>query len=493
MSDMKASVTETKAGFHVEGYEKIEYDFTFMDGVFNKENPQLAECYQRWQRCLAVMDSNIFDVYGKQMQEYFDHHKLELKIHKTMIGEKAKSVETLLSIVDSMNEFGIYRKEPVLVVGGGLVTDVAGFACASYRRNTNYIRIPTTVIGLIDASVSIKVAVNYGNYKNRLGAYHAPMHTFLDFSFLRTLPEAQIRNGFAELIKISSCAHLPTFDRLDKYCEQLIGTAFGRSDDATQEVREAADHINRDGIFEMLKLETPNLHEIGLDRVIAYGHTWSPMHELVPEVPLRHGHAISIDMAYSATLANMRGLLSDAEHKRILNLFSRAGLSMDHPQFDEDVLEKATAAILKTRDGKLRAAVPNPLGSCVFLNDVSNDEMAAALRKHKEILKGYPRQGAGLEAFVDASDTGYTVNNKAVENGVNGVNGSVKHSVLNDDAKAGLAKGGLGQNGNVDGVTGEPAHAINHASGPEGVDGPTGAKKENGIPVNGLANGVNNA
>lgn len=147
------------------------------------------------------------------------------------------------------------------------------FACAAYRRNTNFIRVPTTVIGLIDASVSIKVAVNYGNYKNRLGAYHAPIHTFLDFTFLRTLPTAQIRNGFAELIKISTCSHLDTFDLLDKYCEQLIGTGFGRTDGAPKEVRDAADKINKEGIHEMLKLETPNLHEIGLDRVIAYGHT----------------------------------------------------------------------------------------------------------------------------------------------------------------------------------------------------------------------------
>lgn len=110
MSDMSAKVQETKAGFHVEGYEKIEYDFTFMDGVFNKENSQLADCYQHWGRALAIMDLNIFDVYGEQMQEYFDHYKLELKIHKTMIGEKAKSMDTLLSIVDSMNEFGIFRK-----------------------------------------------------------------------------------------------------------------------------------------------------------------------------------------------------------------------------------------------------------------------------------------------------------------------------------------------------------------------------------------------
>ncbi|EUC38612.1 hypothetical protein COCMIDRAFT_8170 [Bipolaris oryzae ATCC 44560] len=418
MSDLKASVVETQNGFHVEGYEKIEYDFTFLDGVFNPANNNLAKCYERWGRCLAVMDLNIFNIYGDEMQKYFDHYNLPLTIHKTMIGEKAKSMETLLSIVDSMTDFGIIRKEPVLVVGGGLVTDVAGFACAAYRRNTNFIRIPTTVIGLIDASVSIKVAVNYGNYKNRLGAYHAPMHTFLDFSFLKTLPEGQVRNGFAELIKISTCAHKPTFDLLDKYCEKLITSRFGREGD-DKEVLQAADEINRAGIHEMLKLETPNLHEIGLDRVIAYGHTWSPLHELSPKVPLRHGHAISIDMAYSATLANERGLLSDEEHKRLLNLFSRAGLSMDHELFDEEMLDKATKAILKTRDGLLRAAVPNPIGTCVFLNDVSAEEMNKALRRHKELMKEYPRQGAGLDAYVDASDTGYTVNDKPIEEAMN--------------------------------------------------------------------------
>jgi 3-dehydroquinate synthase len=137
--------------------------------------------------------------------------------------------------------------------------------------------------------------------------------------------------------------------------------------------------------------------------------------QLSPAVPLRHGHAISIDMAYSATLANQRGLLSDEEHRRLLNLFSRAGLSMDHELFDEDMLDKATKAILKTRDGLLRAAVPNPIGQCVFLNDVSAEEMNDALRRHKELMKEYPRQGAGLDAYVDSSDTGYTINDKPVE------------------------------------------------------------------------------
>ncbi|KAL8759208.1 MAG: hypothetical protein Q9184_003702 [Pyrenodesmia sp. 2 TL-2023] len=468
MSDLSASVIETKNGFHVDGYERISYDFTFLDGVFNIENRQLAECYQKWGRVLAVTDMNVFDVYGEQIEKYFQHYNLDLKVHKTKIGEKAKTIPTFLSIVDSMTEFGIYRKV---------------LAWLSFRvQNTNFIRVPTTVIGLIDASVSIKVAVNYGNYKNRLGAYHAPMHTFLDFTFLRTLPTAQIRNGFAELIKISSCSHLPTFDLLDQYCEQLISTGFGRTDGAPVEVRDAADKINREGIHEMLKLETPNLHEIGLDRVIAYGHTWSPMHELVPETPLRHGHAISIDMAYSATLANNRKLLSDEEHHRILKLFSRAGLSMDHAQFDEDILDKGTQAILKTRDGKLRAAVPNPLGSCTFLNDVSPEELNAALRRHKEIMKGYPRNGEGLEAFVDASDTGYTENNQkevaaleAAAEKAGSLNGSMNGMNVVHGGKI------------MDGVNGhDNVHINGHSNGIPETNG-VAEKLANG----GLTNGVN--
>lgn len=209
------------------------------------------------------------------------------------------------------------------------------------------------------------------------------------------------------------------------------------------------------------------------------------MHELVPDVPLRHGHAISIDMAYSATLAHGRGLLSDEEHKRILNLFSRAGLSMDHHQFNEEILDKGTKAILKTRDGLLRAAVPNPIGSCVFLNDVSEEELNSALRKHKEIMKQYPRNGEGIEAFVDSSDTGYTTNEQSPEAKAKGVSAELKKIVLNDDSTS---------NG-VNGLSNGDAKA--HSAGAEGKsqqnDGLKNglASKVNGAPVtNGQVNGV---
>lgn len=110
MSDLQATVIETKNGFHVDGYEKISYDFTFLDGVFNPENRQLAACYERWGRVLAVTDLNVYNIYGDQIEKYFEHHNIALKVHKTKIGEKAKTIPTFLSIVDSMTEFGIIRK-----------------------------------------------------------------------------------------------------------------------------------------------------------------------------------------------------------------------------------------------------------------------------------------------------------------------------------------------------------------------------------------------
>lgn len=116
MSDLQASVKETSDGFHVEGYESISHDFAFIDNVFDIEKPELAQCYTQRKRCLAVMDSNMFKLYGKKLHAYFDHYDINLTVHKMPVGEKAKSMETLLSIVDSMNAFGIFRKAGLLTL-----------------------------------------------------------------------------------------------------------------------------------------------------------------------------------------------------------------------------------------------------------------------------------------------------------------------------------------------------------------------------------------
>ena len=404
MSIVQTKLETTETAFHVEGYEKIEYSLVYANGAFNVENTEVAENYKKFGRCLAVVDANVNRLYGEQIESYFKHYDIDLTVFPISIPELEKNLQTVEKIVDAFADFGLIRKEPVLVIGGGLITDVAGFACSAYRRSSNYIRIPTTLIGLIDASVAIKVAVNHKKLKNRLGAYHASRKVILDFSFLRTLPTAQVRNGMAELVKIAVVSQGEVFELLEEYGEQLLHTHFGYLD-GSKAIKEIGHRVNHKAIKKMLELEVPNLHELDLDRVIAYGHTWSPTLELTPRVPLYHGHAVNIDMAFSATIAQRRGYITSGERDRILGLMSRLGLALDHPLMEIDLIWRATESISKTRDGLQRAAMPRPIGSCFFANDLTREELEQALADHKHICASYPRGGAGVEAYVGSEES----------------------------------------------------------------------------------------
>ena len=399
MSNIQATYTATENSFHVEGYEKIEFSLDYVPGAFRIENTQIADSYRAFGRCLMVVDDAVYRLYGDAIQAYFAHHQIDLTVSLVTIKETGKTLRTLEQIVDAFAEFGLVRKEPVLVVGGGLVTDVAGFACSTYRRKTNYMRVPTTLIGLIDASVSIKVGANHGKLKNRLGAYHASQKVFLDFGFLATLPEDQVRNGMAELIKIAVVANQQVFELLEAHGEDLLRTRFGHLN-GTPELVEIGNTITWQAINTMLELEVPNLHELQLDRVIAYGHTWSPTLELTPDVPMFHGHGITVDMAFSATLAERRGFITATDRDRIHSLMSRLGLAMDSEYFTSELVWKATESIIRTRDGMQRCAVPHPIGTCDFLNDLTRTELEETLQAHKEICQGYPRGGDGVDMYM---------------------------------------------------------------------------------------------
>ncbi|MEH2268281.1 MAG: 3-dehydroquinate synthase, partial [Nostoc sp.] len=117
-----------------------------------------------------------------------------------------------------------------------------------------------------------------------------------------------------------------------------------------------------------------------------------------------HGHAVNIDMALSATIAAQRGYIPTGERDRILDLMSRIGLSLDHPLLDGDLLWDATQSISLTRDGKQRAAMPRPIGECFFANDLTREELDAALAEHKHLCAKYPRGGEGVDAYIESQE-----------------------------------------------------------------------------------------
>jgi len=407
------SVTEHDGYLAVDSSSQTSYNYNFVNGLFDVSNSDLADQYRTYGRCLAIMDKNLERLYSDDMQAYFDHHGLPLTIASFQISENTKTMRTLESMIDAMQDFGLNRQEPVLVLGGGLITDVGGFACSMMRRNTPYVRVPTSLIGLIDASIAIKVAVNHADGKNKLGAYHAHQAVYLDTRFLATLPAKELRVGMAEIIKISAVEEEDTWNLLEKYCEQLMETKFGHvnpdskyTDSELEEIKEAGSQVVYKAIHRMLELETPNLQELNLDRAIAFGHTWSPEVELVAKYRygklIMHGHAVAMDMGLSMTLAHQRGLVTAEDRDRVHRVISKVGLMLDHPaQWDSDVMQRATEEITKTRNGLLRAAVPvGRLGQCTFLNDVSHEELMEAVGEHKKLALEYPREGLGEDFWI---------------------------------------------------------------------------------------------
>lgn len=157
----------------------------------------------------VVVDQEVYRIYGAQITKYFEANNVNYKILALPTTEENKSMEMVLKILEELNSFSIDRRtEPVIAIGGGVCLDLVGLAASLYRRRTPYIRVPTTLLSYIDASVGAKTGVNFANCKNKLGAYIPPAAAFLDLSFIKTVPRRHISNGLAEMLKVNCPANI---------------------------------------------------------------------------------------------------------------------------------------------------------------------------------------------------------------------------------------------------------------------------------------------
>lgn len=151
----------------------------------------------------VVVDQEVFKIYGSKLMEYMRANNVVHKILPLPTTEENKSMEMVLKILEEVNSFSLDRRmEPIIAIGGGVCLDIVGLAASLYRRRTPYIRVPTTLLSYIDASVGAKTGVNFANCKNKLGTYIPPTATFLDLSFVQTVPRRHISNGLAEMLKV---------------------------------------------------------------------------------------------------------------------------------------------------------------------------------------------------------------------------------------------------------------------------------------------------
>ena len=244
----------------------------------------------------------------------------------------------------------------VILLGGGVVGDLGGFAAAVFRRGVPFVQIPTTLLAAVDSSVGGKVAVNFGGVKNIMGAFSQPKLVFCDLSVLKTLGIRQIRSGTSEVIKYGAVCSESLFRQLeDGALERLLALEPATlTDVVAQCCRLKADVVEKD-----------EFDKLGIRNVLNFGHTIGHGLELSAEYALTHGEAIAIGMVGATRMAVQLGMVGDDFAQRLFALITRAGLPMSFPEtpglFDQII--KAMQSDKKFRDGKNLFVLPTAIGA----------------------------------------------------------------------------------------------------------------------------------
>jgi 3-dehydroquinate synthase len=377
--------TMTYSTWEVKSSKSVHYSVIESENLFDLNNPLMLsrgfnqETKQR--RCLILIDENVWQLYAQKIVTYFDYHDVETKIVRITCQESDKTMENVFLISRAMHDFKLSRRgEPLIGIGGGVLLDMVGMAASIYRRGTPYLRVPTTLMGLIDAGIGVKTGVNFDYHKNRLGTYHAPLAAYLDRSFLKTLDDRHMSNGLAEILKIALVKDRTLFELMERNVENMIPARLqGRSNH---------DEIFCRAIQGMLEELEPNLWEDRLERLVDYGHSFSPSIEMKALPKLLHGEAVNIDMVFSLILSKQRGLLSQYDLERVLRVMRQLNLPISHELCTAEFMQEALDDTVKHRNGRQRLPLTIGIGECMFVNDVSREEIeSAAIELHQLVAQ----------------------------------------------------------------------------------------------------------
>lgn len=366
--------------------------------VLDPSNHLLYDVYKPLGRCVAVVDDKVDEHYGAEIDQYFAAHNIELTKLVFSGNEVDKGIEDVERILVAMKKYSLGRHEPLLVVGGGVIADIAGFATSLYSRNTPYVMLCTSIVSGIDAGPSPRVCCNGYDYKNLYGSYHPPVLTITDRGFWKTLHPGWLRHGVAEIIKMAVMKDLSLFELLERHGVRAVQTKFGTEGDSVDdpEFQDVCDLIVGKAMEGYVRSEYGNLWETHQCRPHAYGHTWCPGYEL--PAGMLHGQAVGTCMGFGAYLSFVEGWVSEEEMHRILKVISDCELSLYHPVMDDDqMVWKTQLAIVEKRGGNLCAPIPKPLGFSGYLNDLSEEMLGRRMHEYKDLVAKYPRAGRGVE------------------------------------------------------------------------------------------------
>lgn len=328
-------------------------------------------------RIAVVSDSNVAPLYAEALLEKLRAAGFTAELFTIPAGEKSKTRAMKEQVEDAMLAHGCRRDCAVVAVGGGVVTDLAGFVAGTFGRGVPFVNYATTLLAAADASVGGKTAVDTPLATNLIGMFNQPKKVYIDIDCWKTLPRRELSSGLAETIKHACLGSLEMFEYLEKHIEEILSCE-----------PEPCEYIARKNCEIKYRVVMQDERESGLREILNLGHTVGRAVETVSDYRLLHGEAVSIGLAAEVRLGQRLGFISAENADRVIALCSRAGLPVTIPEYiDKQALLDKLYTDKKVRSGRLRFVFQREIGQVMqfgennFARETTEAEIAEVLEE----------------------------------------------------------------------------------------------------------------
>ena len=311
-----------------------------------------------------ITDSTVKELYGNALYERLVKEGLKVDLISFPAGETSKVRAVKEQVEDEMLAKGHRRDSAIIALGGGVVTDLAGFVAGTFGRGIPFFNYSTTLLGAADASVGGKTAVDTPLATNLIGLIYQPRKLYIDLATWETLPKKQISNGLAETIKHACLADAEFFKYLEENAEKLL------EPNGISKHYDVCEHIAETNCKIKYEVVVKDERESNLRQILNLGHTVGRAIETLSSYSLLHGEAVAIGLVMQAKIGEKLGYLTKSEVERMIELLQKVGLPtnlLDNMETEEVVQKLYTDK--KVRKGKIRFVFQDGIGKVKRFED----------------------------------------------------------------------------------------------------------------------------
>lgn len=314
----------------------------------------IEDTLSHYEDAFFLADSTVYAFYGELFQG-----------RRTFVleaSEKAKSIESVISVLEFLHDGGCRRDGTLVAVGGGITGDLGGFAASLYMRGINYVQVPTTLLSMVDSSVGGKTGVNFLTSKNNIGAFHQPKAVYIDTDFLKTLDDDEFLNGMAEVVKYGAIFDADFFDMLLEKKAEVIA----RNQDVLLEIISECCRMKAEVVKEDEK-------EQGVRKLLNFGHTFGHAIETDSGFAVKHGFGVATGMYLENMFGLKEGYCSEDSVKRLSEILDAYGFDKEYKIKDKDLFFAALSADKKADKKGLTVVFASEIGKAEWVSGIKAD------------------------------------------------------------------------------------------------------------------------